>query len=419
MSQEAGIPAHSFEERECLLNERLRKTVQHAYANAPAVKGLFESVGVAPGQIQTTKDLEKIPITQKEDLVKLQRENPPFGGFLATSLQNLNRICVSPGPIYDPIVGMDFCSSLVQALTLAGFRKGDIVINTVAYHMVPAGTGADDALIKLGAAVIPAGTGNTELQVQIMYDLKVTGYIGMPSFLMNVIKMAESQGYDFRNDFELRCALFGGEMLPPSLRRTFEDDYGINTSQFYGTAEGICAYECGQKEGMHFDDDLIVEIADPDTGKQLGPGEVGQIVLTFLHEAFSMIRLGTGDLSYYTDEPCPCGMPSPRLVRIMGRIGEATKVRGMFLHAGQIGEAVAKFPELSRFQVLINRVGVRDEMHVKVELVGEGVSEENLQNNLAEAIKSICRLKADKVELVSPGTIPENAQRMVDQRTWE
>lgn len=409
------------EKREAYFNQMLSQTVDHAYRNAPAVKGIFDKAGVSPAGIRTIKDLGKLPITRKTDLIALQKAKPPYGGFLAIRPQDVDRVFISPGPIYEPIqhAGIKW---FAKSFWAAGFRKGDLVINTFTYHMSPAGILFHEAARDCGATVIPMGTGNTDVQVQTMHDLKVTGFVGTPSFLMTVIKRAEDMGYNFRRDFALRLAWFTGEMLPPSLRKTFEEDYQIATAQTYAVTEpgGAIAYECRQKSGMHLMDEYVVEIVDPETGKQLGPGEQGEIVVTPIHnKSWGLIRFGTGDISSYTTEPCPCGRTSNRLVAILGRTKDAVKVRGMFVVARQAEQVFSSFAPISRFQIVVGRRAQRDEMTFKVELKDEAVDKEKLAEDLNKKFQGICLVRADKIEFVARGVIPEEHQIIADERTWE
>jgi len=375
--------------------------------------------GVSPSEIKTVKDLGKIPITSQSEMVSLQKENPPFGGFLTLPIEKVERIFVSPGPIYEPIRIEDFANAAKQALSVFGIKKGDRVLNTFSYHMVPAGLWVDQALRLLGATVIPAGVGMTDLQVRIMKDLKITGYVGTPSFLMTLIKKSEEMGFQFRKDFSLGFALCSAEILPPSMRRSFEEDYGIKVVDTYGSAIlGILGYECEEKSGFHFPNGLIIEIVDPTTGKSLGAGEVGEVVVTLFDKIYPLIRFATGDLSSFTDRPCSCGRKSFRLTRIIGRTGDAVKVRGMFIHSKQIEEVLQRFPEISRFQILISRPEYRDEWTIKVELKEE-VDRERFSKFLQEGIQESCRLRPDRIDFVSEGTIPEGAKKIIDQRTWE
>jgi len=407
--------------REKYLNQRLSQTIDRAYRNAPAVKEIFDRAGVSPAQIRTVKDLERLPITRKTNLIELQKAHPPFGGFLAIPPEDVDRIFISPGPIYEPLhtAGIKW---FAKSFWAAGFRKGDVVINSFTYHMSPAGILFHEALRDCGATVIAMGTGNTDVQIQTMHDLKVTGFVGTPSFLMSLIKRAEDMGYNLRRDFALKLAWFTGEMLPPSLRKTLEEDYQIDTAQTYAVTEpgGAIAYECREKQGMHFMDEYVVEIVDPETGKQLGPGEVGEIVVTPIHnKVWGLIRFGTGDISSYTTEPCPCGRTSNRLVAILGRTGDAVKVRGMFIVARQAEQAIMSFEQVTRFQILVGRKEHRDVITLKIELRSEAIDKKKLADDLNKRFQDACRVKPDQIEFVAKGTIPEEHKKIVDERTWE
>ncbi len=424
-----GRPDEYFDEletmspaaREEYQNRKLVETVDHAYHHAPAIKELFDRAGIGPHQIQTVTDLEKLPITRKTDLIELQKKQPPYGGFLAIPQEDVERVFLSPGPVYEPIQhsGIQW---FARSFWAAGFRKGDIVVNTFTYHLSPAGILFHEAIRDCGATAIPMGTGNTDIQVQTMRDLKVTGFVGTPSFLMTVIKRAEEMGHDFCRDFALQRAWFTGEMLPPTLRKTLEEDYRLSTAQAYAVTEpgGAIAYECHQKSGMHLMDEYLVEIVDPETGKQLGPGEAGEIVVTPLHNrTWGLVRFGTGDISSYSTDPCPCGRTAHRLTGIMGRTGDAVKVRGMFIVARQAENAILSVTPGSRFQIVIGRKGHRDEMTLNVELAGDSVDREGLIDELNRRFQDACRVKPDRIEFVARGTIPEEHQVLVDERKWD
>jgi len=409
------------EARRTYLNDKLREAVDHAYRNAPAARELLDRAGVGPAGIQTIEDLEKLPITRKTDLIEAQKANPPYGGFLAIPPEEVERVFISPGPIYEPLHSAAI-KWFARSFYAAGFRKNDIVINTFTYHLSPAGVLFHEALRDCGATVVVTGTGNTDIQVQTMLDLKVTGFVGTPSFLMTVIGRAEEMGHDFRRDFTLERAWFTGEPLSPSVRRTLEEDYHVNTCQAYAVTEpgGALAYECPQKSGMHMMDDYVVEIVDHETGRQLGPGEVGEIVVTPVHNrAWGMLRFGTGDMSSYTTEPCPCGRTANRLVGILGRTGDAVKVRGMFVVARQAEEAVLGSAAVSRFQVVVSREGQRDSMTLRVELKSEDTDRDALVSDLGDRVQKVCRVRVDQVEFVAPGSIPDDGPRMLDERKWE
>jgi phenylacetate-CoA ligase len=405
--------------RQKYLDNKLSLAVEHAYKHAPAVKKLLDACGVSPGEIRTVSDLEKVPITRKTDLIEMQKSDLPYGGILTIPPENVERVFISPGPVYE--IQSPEIKWFSKSFWAAGFRKGDIVINTFTYHMSPAGILFHEGIRDCGATVVVAGTGNTDLQVQIMKDLKVTGFVGTPSFLMTVIKTAEEQGYNFRNDFAVKKSWFTGEPLSPTIRQTLENDYGISTSQAYAVTEpgGAIAYECEEKSGMHFMDDYVIEIVDPETGKQLGPGEIGEVVVTPVHSPeWGLIRFGTGDLSAYTTEACPCGRTSHRITGIVGRTTDAVKVRGMFIVARQAEQVVKGFEQVSRFQFTVGREAQRDKLVLNLALTKDVQNRESLQNEISSRFQSTCRVKIDSFRFVEKDAIPEDAKTIVDERDW-
>jgi phenylacetate-CoA ligase len=408
------------EAREKYLNDRLSVAISHAYAHAPAVKLLLDRAKISPENIRTVKDLEKLPVTRKTDLLEMQKQSLPYGGVLAIPEEDVERVFISPGPVYE--IQPSHIRFFAKSFWAAGFRKGDIIINTFTYHMSPAGILFHEGIRDCRATVVVAGTGNTDFQVQIMKDLRVTGFVGTPSFLMTVINRAGELGNDFKKDFSIKKAWFTGEMLAPSLRTTFEGDYSIDTYQAYAVTEpgGCIAYECSQKSGMHFMDDYVIEIIDPETGKQLSPGETGEIVVTPIHSPdWGLVRFGTGDLSSYIIEPCSCGRTSHRLTGIVGRTGDAVKVRGMFVVARQAEQAITGSGEVSHYQLVVGRQKHRDEMSLKIEIKDANSNKEKLIEGINKKFQDICRIKLDKIEFVDAGSIPEDKQGIIDERKWE
>jgi phenylacetate-CoA ligase len=402
------------------LNRRLRGIIQYAYKHSIGVKNKMDSVGLKPKHIQTLKDLDKIPITKKTELMELQKKNPPFGGFEGVPVHELRRIYVSPGPINEPGDREYDELGWAQALYAGGFRPGDIIINTFSYHMVPfAMHMVDNSLHMVGCVTIPTGVGNTEQQVNVLKNLKANGYCGTPSFLLNIAEKAEEMGLDLKKDLNLQVAFVAAEMLPESLRLKLEDKLGLILRQSYGTADiGCLGYECMLKNGMHIPDDKIVEIVDPETGKQLPPGKMGEIVATTFNKGYPLIRFGTGDLSSLTESRCPCGRTSPRLIKILGRVDQVTKVRGLFVHPGQVDEVAAKHREIARYQVVVTRKEHKDEMTYRVELKEETLQPEKLKEEIEKSIRDVMKVRGE-VEFVSKGTIPDGAKKIADQRTWE
>lgn len=408
----------SPKEREKYFRDKLLWIVRHAYENSPAMRDKLDKAGVGPASIRSVADLVRIPITRKEELIERQKANPPYGGYVSKAARRIARAVVAPGPLY-MAYSPTGRHTMAKVFFTMGVGAGDLVDNTLAYNLMP-GLVADDALRLLGAVVVPLGVGNTELHVQAMRDLKITGFIGTPSFLMNIIKRAEERGYDFRRDFIMRKALSLAEPLYPSLRRSFEQDYGISVTDMYGSTElGLLGYECSQHSGFHMPEELLIEIIDPATGKQLGPGEPGEVVVTAFNEVVPLLRYGTGDLSVFTDEPCPCGRTSSRFIRIMGRVGDAVKVRGVFLVPKQVEESLNKSPQICRCQIVVSRIGHRDNMCLKIETREECKDRESLFASLNSNFQEVCRLKLDSVEIVPAGTIPSGGKTIVDERTWE
>jgi phenylacetate-CoA ligase len=354
-------------------------------------------------------------VLKKSEMPDLQRADPPFGGFCTVPLSRLRRIFVSPGPIFEPM-GPEVAAWHDEAAFYAGgFRPGDIVLVTLAYHLVPAGLEIDESLQVMGCTVVPTGTGNTETQIQVARTVGATGFVGTPSFLMTVLKRAEELQLG-RLPFQV--ARVGAEALPESMRRTFEDEYGILTRQGFGTADiGNVAYECREKSGMHLVEDAIIQVCDPQTGEPLANGQIGELVATVNNRTYPMIRFGTGDLTVITDEPCPCGRTSARMLGWRGRADEVTKVRGMFIHPRQADEVAARAPGLVRHQVVVSREGHQDTLTFRVELMPE-TAPDATRATIETAIRDIMKLRG-QVEIVAAGTIPANAKKIDDQRTWD
>jgi phenylacetate-CoA ligase len=406
--------------KKAYLEGKLREIVRYTYEHARAFREKMDSGGLKPEDIETIEDMERIPLTKKADLVELQKGDLPFGGFVAVPVEKLRRIYVSPGPIYEPGERDYDEIAWAQGLYAGGFRPGDIAVNTFNYHMMPfAMNMVDNSLNMVGCITVPTGVGNTELQVNILKNLQATGFCGTPSFLLAIAEKAEEMGLDLKRDLNLKVAFVAAEMLPESLRKTLEDKLGVILRQSYGTADiGSLGYECMEKTGMHLPDDKIVEIVDPHTGRQLPPGETGEIVATTFNKTYPLIRFGTGDLSYLTDDPCPCGRTSPRLVRILGRTDQLTKVRGVFVHPGQVDEVARRYPNIAGYRVVVTRERDQDGMTFQVELRDENVDKEKLRRDIQNTIRDVMKVRGD-VEFVPQGTIPKGAKKVEDTRTWD
>ena len=425
-AKESAIPIEvqekmSREERRKHLDEQLKWLVAHAYERAPATRARFDKAGITPSKVSGIKDLENLPLLRKDELVDLYKANPPLGGLVTVPISDLERVYVSPGPIYDPHHQSEtFWQRHAHLVKSLGFGKGDVVINTWAYHLVPAGHMFDEALRRAGVTVVPMGVGNTELQVQVMHQLRATGFFGSTGFFMNIINKAEEMGFDVRKDFNLRLVYIGGEMGGGPIRKLVEEKYGIATRDAYGTADvGMIAYECSEKTGMHIAEEVIVEIISYETEKPIGPGEVGEVVVTPIDETYPLIRFGTGDLAGWIEESCPCGRSALRITRLLGRMGDAVRTRGMFIHPRQLEPAMAKFPQVAQYQAVVTRPGHRDELTLKVELKTEaGIDKEKLAKELNEVVSEAIRIKVDRVEFVAKGVVPELHKLIVDERVY-
>jgi phenylacetate-CoA ligase len=403
--------------RQSYYNQSLAKMVRLGYKKSPRVKKIFDERNIDSLKIKSVNDLEKLPVISREQLVKIEQEEPPFGGFSPKDVMT-DRIFTSPGPVYEPHL-TEKDPIWARGYYAAGFRKGDVVLNAFSYHMVAAGLTFHSGLRRVGATVIPSGASSTENQVQLIRDLGATGYTGTPSFLMAIIKKAEEMGYNFKSDFKLRRASFVAEPLQPSLREKFEKEYDIDTYQMYGATEvGDVAYECQAKRGWHICEEVIVEIVDPATGKQVNLGELGEVVVTRLNNIFFLFRFGTGDLSKLIKERCSCGRTSLRLAGISGRVGEATKVRGMFIAPSQLKVVSSRFGEL-RLQAVVDREGFRDILTVRVEAEQEGPDRARLEREFENVFKEICAVKMDKLEFIQKGTLTEKDGLIIDRRTWK
>ena len=406
-------------ERALFRKEIVRQAVRHAYENASAARRKMDEAGVRPGDIRDVADLEKIPLTRKADLKNIQKGEMPFGGLAALPPRGMRRIYVSPGPTYDPEGREGSHWRWEKAFVAAGFREGDIVQNTFMYHFSPAGLMFDEALIRIGCTVIPAGVGNTEMQAQVMRDLAVTGYVGTPSFLVTILEKAREVGIAPGDGLRLQVALVAAEMLPESLRARLQEEFGVQVRQCYGTADvGSLGYECSEARGMHIPDEIVVELLDPATGKPVVPGQIGEVVATLPNEAYPLIRFATGDLSVYSADPCPCGRTSDRLMRIVGRVDQVTKVKGMFVHPEQVAQIEKKVPGVAALQVVITREGHDDRMTLNALLAAGVAPSDALKGQIAETAREVTRLRGDVV--FAPGSeLPDKDKKIVDKRKWD
>lgn len=379
-------------------------------ARAMSAPGWREQLsGVAFKAVTSRAALAKLPILRKSDLKERQSKRPPLGGFAVTATQKLKRLLMSPGPIFEPEAhGRDFWNA-ARALFAAGFRAGHVVHNSFAYHLTPGGFILEAGAHALGCAVIPGGVGNTEQQVDAIAHLKPDGYTGTPDFLKILLDAAEKSGKDLSS---IKRALVSGAALPSSLRAEL-GARGVAVLQCYATAElGVIAYETPALEGMVVNESVIVEIVRPGTGDPVGDGEVGEVVVTSFNPNYPMIRLATGDLSAVLAGRSPCGRTNVRIKGWLGRADQTTKVKGMFVHPGQIAEIGKRHPELGRLRLRVTRHGEQDAMTLAAECASQ---RGGLAEDVAASLQSLTKLKGT-VELVAPGSLPNDGKIIADER---
>jgi len=401
--------------RRAYLSARLRETVAYAHGRAAHVHRSFETAGIRPDDVASLDDLPKIPITRKDDLPSLQASDPPFGGLLAVEPARLQRIFASPGPIIDPQgAGEDFWR-FRMALAAAGFRRGDVAMNSSSYHLTPLGFMLDNAARSLGCVVVPAGVGQTDLQVRVAVAVRATAYLGTPSFLYMLLK----RGRELGTPLGIEVAFVTAEMLPESLRSEVENDFGVRLLQGYGTADqGLLAYECPEKGGMHLHPEAIVEVLDLETGKPAAPGQPGEIVATTFDPAYPLLRFATGDIGTMAPPgTCACLRTAPKLAGLVGRVGDAVKVKGMFIRGAEIEKALKAFPAVARFQAVVTREQHQDHLAYVLELAEAASADDALLSSIADALRETVKVRGE-VRVAPPGTIPQGAKRIDDRRTW-
>jgi phenylacetate-coenzyme A ligase PaaK-like adenylate-forming protein len=365
--------------------------------------------GVGPNAVTSRVALAKLPVLRKSDISALQKETPPFGGLNVTSPGKARRLLMSPGPIFEPEgEGSDWWGA-ARALYAAGFRSGDIVHNSFAYHLTPGGFILESGARALGCAVIPGGVGNTEQQLEAIAHYKPSGYVGTPDFLKILLDTAEKSGKDATS---IKRGLVSGAALPASLREELRSR-GVAVLQCYATAElGVIAYESESCDGMIVNETVIVEIVRPGTGDLVPEGEVGEVVVTSFNPDYPMIRLGTGDLSTLMPGVSRCGRTNARIKGWMGRADQTAKVKGMFVHPKQVAEIAARHPELKRLRLVVDRKDEQDTMTLLAECAASGAA---LESAVAATLQSITKLKGS-VQLMTPGTLPNDGKLIADER---
>ncbi len=397
-------------EREQALIQTVSTQVAHAKKNAPVYKTLLADVD--PAEITDVGVIAKLPVTRKSALIERQQENRPFGGYAAIAAPELAHIFASPGPIYEPGSNRQDYWRFARTLFAAGFRPGDLIQNCFSYHFTPAGSMLDSGAHALGCSVIPAGVGQTELQVQTISDLSPVAYVGTPSFFKIILEKADELGSDVRS---IDKAMVSGEALPPSLRAGFVER-GIRVQQCYATADlGAIAYESSAQQGLIIDEGVYVEIVRPGSGDPVDEGEVGEVVVTSLNPDYPLIRFATGDLSAIMPGSSPCGRTNQRIQGWMGRADQTAKVRGMFIHPGQIDKLVKRHPEVIRARLIIEWIDDTDAIKLQCETTS---ADESLQTALIDSIRQICKLRGE-VELLEPGSLPNDGKVIDDIRVYD
>lgn len=404
-----NLETRDLEARERAQLALLPDLVRRAIAEAPGWAAHL--AGIDPSAVTSRNALAQLPILRKASLKELQAKRPPFGGFATAEGAACARIFMSPGPIYEPEGrGEDWWRS-ARALHAAGFRPSDVVLNTFSYHLTPGGWILDAGLRALGCAVIPAGPGNTEQQIEAIAHLKPTAYVGVPDFLKILIDKARDAG---RPAGSINKALVSGGALFPSLRAEYKQR-GIAVLQAYAIADvGVIAYESQALDGMIVEEGVVIEIVRPGTGDPVPDGEVGEVVVTSFNRDYPMIRLATGDLSAIMPGTSPCGRTNRRIKGWLGRADQTTKVKGMFVHPEQIAEIAKRHPGLGRLRLVVGRVGEIDTMTLKAEASGNDAA---LHASVVETLGDITKLKGE-VQIVAPGSLPNDGKVIADERTY-
>ncbi|MDR7222912.1 AMP-binding protein [Aminobacter aminovorans] len=395
--------------REAALFARLRSLLEGALSATPALRQQLE--GIASDSFVDRSSLQLVPVIRKGDLLTLQAENPPFAGLTPIRPGALKRLLVSPGPIFDPEGRGDDWWGSARALFASGMRREDVVHNAFSYHLTPGGHMMEAGAHALGCAVIPAGVGNTEQQVEAITVLKPTGYIGTPDFLKILLNRIVASGAAS----PFRHALVSGAAFPASLQQEIAGA-GIDAYQAYATAElGVAAYETAARSGLVVNEGLIVEIVRPGTGEAVADGDVGEVVVTRLSPEYPLLRFGTGDLSRVLPGQSACGRTNMRLAGWMGRADQRTKVKGMFVDPAQIAAIGRKFPALGRLRLVVSREAEQDVMLLKAEASS---TDGELQAELEAALQAATKMRGG-VEIVAPGSLPNDGKVIADERPVE
>ncbi|GGH30594.1 phenylacetate--CoA ligase [Alsobacter metallidurans] len=401
-----ALETRSPAEREADQFGRLPQVV----AKALSAPGWAAHLGaVDPATVTSRAALARLPVLRKSDLPGRQKADPPFAGFLAEPIGAFGRIFASPGPIFEPEgTGPDPWRA-ARALHAAGFRAGDIVLNTFSYHLVPGGFILDSGARALGCPVIPAGPGNTEQQLDVIEHLRPVAYTGTPDFLKILLDKAAEAGRDASS---IRKALVSGAAFPPSLRDHLQSR-GVEAYQAYATADvGVIAYETPAREGLVASEEFILEIVRPGTGDPVPDGEVGELLVTSLDPHHPVIRLALGDLTAVLAGPSPCGRTGLRIKGWMGRADQTAKVKGMFVRPEQLADVAKRHPEIARLRAVVTRENEQDVFTVRAE---SATCSDAFVAALGESVQAFTKLRA-RIELVAPGSLPNDGKVIADER---
>jgi phenylacetate-CoA ligase len=397
-------------QRETELMAALSAQLAHAKANAPHYADVFADLD--PAEFNSREALATLPTTRKSDLAALQKKTPPLGGINTVPLSELSHIYASPGGLYEPDAPRKDYWRYARALWAAGVRPGNIVHNTFSYHLTPAAMLVESGCRAIGCPVVPGGVGNTEIQIQLMADLKPDFFIGTPSFLRIILNKAKELGHDLSN---LKNGLVGAEALPPSLRQELSD-LGVSVLQGYGTADlGSVAYESKAVDGMIIDEGVIVEIVEPLGTKPVATGEVGEVVVTSLNPTYPLIRFATGDLSAIMPGISPCGRTNMRMRGWMGRADQSTKFKGMFVHPSAIMQIAGRHAEITKARLVITSLNNNDVMTLKFAAPGADAS---LAAAVEASIQAVLKLRGG-AELVEADSLPDDGLAIEDARSYE
>jgi phenylacetate-CoA ligase len=392
--------------READLFSRLPDVLRKAMA-APAYAERLR--GFDPADITSRAALAKLPVLRKSELPALHKATPPFGGFVMDAPGSFSRLFTSPGPIFEPEAVHADPWRGARALFAAGFRPGDVVLNTFSYHLTPGGFIFDASARALGCVVIPAGPGNTDAQFELIEAYRPAGYSGTPDFLKILLDAAASAGRDVSS---IKRALVSGAAFPKSLQDEIKSR-GVDAYQAFGTADlGLVAFETPARDGMVVNEDLILEIVRPGTGDPVAEGDVGEIVVTSLELRHPWIRLALGDLTAALPGTSACGRSNMRIKGWMGRADQTTKVKGMFVRPEQIAEIGKRHPELGRLRLVVMREGETDVMTLRAEAAS---ASEALGGEIAASLRAVTKLQG-AVDFVAPGSLPNDGKVISDER---